>query len=141
MPGHAQKTPVKIYPKGLIPAAKYNVSSQETDTVTTRDGADLMANGISFESVPDGELIYLNLPMHPGAKSDNIPPTAPSKLVKTIGTNMVKLAQRYQMRHRSLRNDGSRWEGSNRRFLGCKPGQRLCPTFGCLDEDRSESFR
>ena len=30
----------------------------------------LMARGISFDKMPAGELIYLNLPLHPGSKLD-----------------------------------------------------------------------
>jgi hypothetical protein len=88
MPGHAIKSPIKIFPRGLLSAEKYNVSYQESQATQDRSGSDLMSNGISFQTVPDGELIYLNLPMHPGSSADKIPPTAPSRVVKGIGTNM-----------------------------------------------------
>ncbi|MDQ2731616.1 MAG: hypothetical protein M3Y56_08155, partial [Armatimonadota bacterium] len=35
-----------------------------------------------------GELIYLNLPLHPGSKADTIPPTAPLLVQKGKGENM-----------------------------------------------------
>jgi len=88
MPGHAIKSPIRIFPRGLLPTEKYNVSYQESQATQDRSGSDLMSNGISFQTVPDGELIYLNLPMHPGSGADKIPPTAPSHVVKGIGTNM-----------------------------------------------------
>ncbi len=88
MPGHALKTPITIFPRGLLAEEKYNVSYQESQASQDRIGADLMSNGISFKTVPDGELIYLNLPMHPGSMSDKISPTAPGRVVKGIGTHM-----------------------------------------------------
>ena len=88
MPGHAIKSPIKIFPRGLLRAEKYNVSYQESLATEDRSGSDLMANGISFQTVPDGELVYLNLPMHPGSSADKIPPTGPSHVVKGMGTNM-----------------------------------------------------
>ena len=44
------------------------VSFQETDRSEQRSGADLMERGILFDQMPPGELIYLNLPLHPGSK-------------------------------------------------------------------------
>lgn len=88
MPGHAIKSPLTIFPRGLLPTEKYNVSYQESQATQERTGSDLMAKGVSFPTVPDGELIYLNLPMHPGSGADKIAPTAPSRIVKVVGTNM-----------------------------------------------------
>jgi Melibiase len=88
MPAHDLKTPITIFPKGLLPGEKYNVSFQETNHVQERLGLDLMTKGISFSSLPDGELIYLGLPMHPGSSADKTPPTPPTDAVKTMGTNM-----------------------------------------------------
>ncbi len=88
MPGHAMKAPIKIFPRGLLPEAKYNISFQESREIQERSGSDLMSNGISFQTVPDGELIYLNLPMHPGSNADKEPPSPPSNIIKTLGTNM-----------------------------------------------------
>ena len=79
---------VTIYPKGLLPTVKYNVSYQESQTSDDRLGSDLMAKGITFQKLPEGELIYLNLPMHPGSSADKTPPTPPTQVVKRVGTNM-----------------------------------------------------
>jgi hypothetical protein len=88
IPAHAPKTRITIFPKGLLPGTSYNVSYQQTKGAEKRLGSDLMTKGISFSSVPDGELIYFNLPMHPGSVADKTPPTMPQQVVKTIGTNM-----------------------------------------------------
>ena len=47
-----------------------------------------MARGISFDEMPPGELIYLNLPLHPGSKLDMEPPTPPRVVIKRKGENM-----------------------------------------------------
>ena len=88
MPGHNLSTPIKIYPKGLLPDVTYNVSFQERSRTQNRLGSDLMVKGIEFQGVAAGELIYLNLPMHPGSGADKVAPTAPQQVVKRIGTNM-----------------------------------------------------
>jgi hypothetical protein len=88
IPWHAQKAGVTIYPKGLLPDLSYDVSFQVSDTMMQRLGADLMRNGISFPSVPDGEIIYLNLPLHPGSRVDHTPPTAPTEVAQDIATQM-----------------------------------------------------
>ena len=80
--------PVRIKPKGLIPEGKYLVSFHESDAKETRTGADLMAGGIRIERMPAGELIYLNLPLHPGSDLDKQPPTPPSRVTKRAGENM-----------------------------------------------------
>jgi len=80
--------PITIYPKGLLPATTYNVSFQESKVMASRLGSDLMEHGITFSHMPDGELIYLNLPMHPGSTADSVPPTSPGQVTKTFGTNM-----------------------------------------------------
>ena len=80
--------PVTIRPKGLTPEGKYLVSFHESDASDARTGADLMANGIRVESMPPGELIYLNLPMHPGSKLDKETPAPPSRVTKRAGENM-----------------------------------------------------
>ena len=62
--------PVTIYPKGLLAKEKYVVSYQESEASETRTGAELMAKGIAIAKMLPGELIYLNLPLHPGSKLD-----------------------------------------------------------------------
>ncbi len=80
--------PVTVKPKGLLPESSYVVSFHESDVSETRTGADLMAAGIRIENMPAGELLYLNLPMHPGSKLDKTPPAPPSAVTKTAGDNM-----------------------------------------------------
>ncbi|MHB0999215.1 MAG: alpha-amylase family protein [Armatimonadota bacterium] len=80
---------VTIKPKGLIPDMEYTISYQDgSGAPETRTGADLMTNGIYLEKVAAGELIYLNLPMHPGSKLDTEAPSAPSNVTKQWGENM-----------------------------------------------------
>lgn len=80
--------PVTIMPKGLQLDQSYVVSYQEASDRETRTGSDLMKNGIRLESMLPGELIYLNLPYHPGSSSDTNPPTAPSQIRKQTAANM-----------------------------------------------------
>ena len=80
--------PVTIRPKGLLPGETYTVTFHESDAMQRRSGADLMEHGIAFEKMTPGELIYLNLPLHPGSKLDKEPPTAPSDVKKQPAENM-----------------------------------------------------
>ena len=47
-----------------------------------------MANGIRIDKPLPGDLVYLNLPLHPGSKLDARPPTPPSDLAKRRAQNM-----------------------------------------------------
>ena len=47
-----------------------------------------MANGIRLGKMEPGELIYLNLPYHPGNALEKTPPTPPSNLRKAAAANM-----------------------------------------------------
>lgn len=80
--------PVTIRPKGLNSEGKYVVSFHESDASETRTGAELMAGGLKIEKMAAGELIYLNLPLHPGNKVDTEPPAPPSRVTKRAGENM-----------------------------------------------------
>jgi hypothetical protein len=80
--------PVAIRPKGLLPKESYVISYHESRGSETRTGADLIRNGIVLPKMPPGELIYLNLPMHPGSKLDITPPTPPSAVIKRRNNNM-----------------------------------------------------
>ncbi len=80
--------PVTIQPKGLLPDVKYVVSFQESAHTEDRSGADLVQRGITLAKMPPGELIYLNLPLHPGSKLDRQSPTAPSEAQKRAAENM-----------------------------------------------------
>ena len=79
---------VTVRPKGLNPRESYMVSFQESKASQLRTGADLVANGIKLEKMEPGELIYLNLPYHPGNTLDKLPPTPPSKLRIVAAANM-----------------------------------------------------
>jgi hypothetical protein len=80
--------PVTIKPKGLQPAETYLVSFQESARSESRTGADLMERGVRIEKMPPGELIYLNLPLHPGSRLDTEPPAPPSQIQKSVQENM-----------------------------------------------------
>ena len=47
-----------------------------------------MQRGIALAKMPPGELIYLNLPLHPGSKLDRQPPTPPQEVHKRAAENM-----------------------------------------------------
>ncbi|MHB9031970.1 MAG: malectin domain-containing carbohydrate-binding protein [Anaerolineae bacterium] len=68
---------VTIYPKALQPELEYAVSFQESVERYTRPGRVLMEEGITLAEAAPGELVYLNLPDHPGATLqdfERIPP-------------------------------------------------------------------
>jgi len=88
IPKHAAPRPVTIRPKGLLPKQRYIISYQESDLSETRTGDDLMQTGLTIDSMRPGELIYLNLPLHPGSKLDKTPPTAPTPLAIQTAENM-----------------------------------------------------
>ncbi len=69
IPKHPESGPVTIRPKGLNPSQSYLVSFQESDQSESRAGADLMKSGIHLDTMAQGELIYLNVPYHPGSNS------------------------------------------------------------------------
>jgi len=87
IPKHTAPGPVVIKPKGLLPAEEYQISYQENAGSTMRNGASLMDEGIAIDKMAPGELIYLNLPFHPGNKLDNRAPTAPHSITKRVGKN------------------------------------------------------
>jgi hypothetical protein len=80
--------PVTIYPKGLLPRTTYNVSYQESRTTANRLGSELMSHGITLQNAEQGELIYLNLSLHPGSDLDKTPPSSPQQVSMRIATNM-----------------------------------------------------
>jgi len=88
IPKHTAQGAVTIKPKGLIADKTYVVNYQESSQVQNRSGADLMATGIKFETIAPGELIYLNLPMHPGSSLDKEAAKAPSGATKVRADNM-----------------------------------------------------
>lgn len=88
LPKRAATGPVNIRPKGLLPQESYLVSYHEAETHETRNGKELMDNGIAIEKMLPGEILYLNVPLHPGSSFDIEPPTAPRQVVKRRGRNM-----------------------------------------------------
>ncbi|MBI2302986.1 MAG: hypothetical protein HYU66_29110, partial [Armatimonadetes bacterium] len=88
IPKHPAPGPVVIRPKGLLPDEEYSVAFQESPAQETRRGAELMGSGILIEKMPPGELIYLNLPFHPGNRLDHTAPAPPTKVAQRAGRNM-----------------------------------------------------
>ena len=79
---------VVVRPRGLEEKQLYEVGCDKTDCRTRKTGRDLMQDGIRLSSVQPGELIYLNLTMHPGSDRDKSAPQPPSNVVKRVGTNL-----------------------------------------------------
>jgi hypothetical protein len=88
IPKRSAPGPVSLKPKGLLPAEKYLVSFQESPASEERSGADLMEKGIALGKTAPGELVYLNLPLHPGGKLDKEPPGAASNVQKRPAENL-----------------------------------------------------
>lgn len=80
--------PVVIYPRGLSATQTYDVRASVSGLHIHKNGAQLMAEGISLDKIAAGELIFLNLPNYPGSRSDGKPPSAPSDVTKRSGTNL-----------------------------------------------------
>ena len=80
--------PVVIYPCGLMPTEIYEVRASRSGLRLRESGAKLMSDGISFENIAPGELIFLNLPNYPGSGTDHIPPSSPANVIKRLGTNL-----------------------------------------------------
>lgn len=80
--------PVIIYPRGLVPDATYDVRANISGLHLHKTGSELMANGISLETIAAGELIFLNLPNHPGSGTDHVPPSSPTSVTKRRGSNL-----------------------------------------------------
>lgn len=98
IPKRPTDKPVTIKPKGLLPDEQYVVSFHESEMQEKRSGQDLMGRGLKLDQVVPGELIYLNLPLHPGSKLDTTPPTPPTSVTKGraryMGTPGVELTWR-----------------------------------------------
>ncbi len=88
IPKHVPPHAVTIWPKGLTPSASYAVSFQESAVQQQRTGADLMKTGIHFEKMPSGELVYLNLPLHPGSRLYRTPPSPATEVRKQSASNL-----------------------------------------------------
>jgi hypothetical protein len=75
---HRIEGTVTIRPKGLVPEALYEVGFQDSPATMEATGTALMTDGITLSDPAPGELIYLNLPDHPGNSIDTTPPSAPT---------------------------------------------------------------
>jgi hypothetical protein len=84
----ASAKPVVIYPRGLIPAATYEVRASLAGVRLHKTGSELMSDGITLDQIAGGELIFLNLPNFPGSGTDHAPPTSPANVIKRRGTNL-----------------------------------------------------
>ncbi len=84
----ASSRPVVIYPRGLLPEEIYDVRTNSSELSLHKTGSKLMSEGITLYKVAAGQLIFLNLPNHPGSGTDHVPPTAPSSVTKRLGTNL-----------------------------------------------------
>ena len=80
--------PVVIHPRGLVPAASYDVRASISGLHLHRTGSRLMSEGIALNKISGGELLFLNLPNYPGSGSDHFPPSAPENVTKRRGTNL-----------------------------------------------------
>ena len=79
---------VTIKPRGLQPGMTYDVHCAVADCRARRTGADLMQNGMRFNAVLPGELVFLNLPLRPESGGDKTPPTVPKNVTKRIASNL-----------------------------------------------------
>ena len=84
----ASTKPVVIYPRGLHPAATYEVHARIAGVRLNKTGAELMSDGISLDKIAGGELIFLNLPKYPGSGTNHVPPSSPANVTKRLGTNL-----------------------------------------------------
>lgn len=79
---------ILIYPRGLLATAMYDVRASISGLRLHKTGFQLMSDGITLNTVPAGELIFLNLPDHPGSGTDHSPPSSPTNVTKRLGTNL-----------------------------------------------------
>jgi hypothetical protein len=71
-----------------MPSESYDVRASVSGLRLHETGSQLMSNGITLDSIPAGELIFLNLPHYPGSGTDHVPPTSPSNVIKRLATNL-----------------------------------------------------
>lgn len=71
-----------LYPKRLVPSAKYTVAFRWNKETRTASGAELMKGGIRFSSRDEREMVLLNLDHIPGHGTDRTPPTRPAAATK-----------------------------------------------------------
>ena len=88
--GGGSGSSVTVRPKGLVAGTTYDVRTGGGTVLPSATGAALMSSGITLATVPVGTLIYLNLPNHPGSRTDTTAPAAPGGITATVGTNMTQ---------------------------------------------------
>jgi len=82
------RQPIIVRPRGLKPGESYDIRCAKSGYHATRRGEELMQAGIEFAKVEPGELIFLNLPNHPGSGTDKTLPSSPQRVSKRLGTNL-----------------------------------------------------
>ena len=85
---HRAKEAVTVYPKGLLPEHQYEIGYECAQERLTRNGADLMTNGIALNGPAPGELVYLGLPDMPGVGRGTAVPNAPGQAFARRETNL-----------------------------------------------------
>lgn len=80
--------PVVIHPRGLLPAATYEVRASKSGEHLHRTGSELMSDGIRLDKIAPGELIFLNLPNYPGSGTDHVPPSMPLTVTQRRAANL-----------------------------------------------------
>lgn len=84
----SNKRPVLIKPRGLNADLVYDVRCAISNYRTRRTGRDLLEHGIKIETTEASDLIFLNLPVHPGSGLDRTAPSPPLTVTKRLGTNL-----------------------------------------------------
>ena len=85
---HRAKELVTVYPKGLLPEHQYEIGYECAQERLTRNGAELMTNGIVLNEPAPGELVYLGMPDMPGVGRGTAAPSAPGQAFARRETNL-----------------------------------------------------
>ena len=80
--------PIVVKPRGLNPELFYDIRCAKSNYQASRTGNDLMGAGVELARIEPGELIFLNLPNHPGSVAGKTPPPNPQHVTKRLGTNL-----------------------------------------------------
>ena len=80
---NALKGEAVVYPKQLVPEGPYNLTFRFGKEMRSSTGKELMQQGIRIRSGDAREMILLNLTNAPGRGTDQVPPSPPTKVVKT----------------------------------------------------------
>jgi hypothetical protein len=85
---HKIEGSVIVRPKGLLADQEYEVGFHASPAVFRQRGSELMSAGITLNNPAPGELIYFNLPDHPGNTIDHTPPPAPKSVAWKAARHM-----------------------------------------------------